>query len=255
MNELKMKAKAGVTLVELLVVILIVTILSVSLLPLLKPYIEEAKYAAEPIPVLANIQTKINLYHYEKDKLPGVDCSSTSTCAVATWQSDANDGVISYNQAFYTLTESGSSNLSTNSWEHFANKVDVDWQDLMGRRMNPSHFSYVNLKGDGSTKYGYAVGVFGDGNGLGKGTGYAVLTIVDTSSTRKVKIVGTWRRYKPTGSDTPVTFAIGGQPSKESDYCHLPDYDTCFGGDVSDLIDALKNGGWEFNEEAVGSGS
>ena len=70
MNKLKMKAKAGVTLVELLVVILIVTILSVSMLPLLQPFVTEAQYAAEAIPVIANMRTKIGLYVYEKGKLP-----------------------------------------------------------------------------------------------------------------------------------------------------------------------------------------
>ena len=52
MSKIKMKARAGVTLVELLVVILIVTILSVSMLPLLQPFVVESQYAAEPIPVI-----------------------------------------------------------------------------------------------------------------------------------------------------------------------------------------------------------
>ena len=66
MNAMIRKAKAGVTLVELLVVILIVTILSVSMLPLLKPFVVEAQYAAEPIPVIGNLRTKVGLYQYDK---------------------------------------------------------------------------------------------------------------------------------------------------------------------------------------------
>lgn len=74
LNSLKAKlhAREGVTLVELLVVILIVTILSVSLLPLLQPFITEAKYAAEPIPTIGSLRTKIELYRYNHNYLPGM---------------------------------------------------------------------------------------------------------------------------------------------------------------------------------------
>ncbi len=58
-------SRSGVTLVELLVVILIVTILSVALLPLLGPFIVRARYAAEPIPVLGNIRTMVGVYKFD----------------------------------------------------------------------------------------------------------------------------------------------------------------------------------------------
>ena len=188
-----MKARSGVTLVELLVVILIVTILSVGLLPLLKPYIEQAKYAAEVQPTLGNIQTKINLYQYEKDQLPCTDVTTdangtkTETAhddTAYTWMIDATK-TSGKARAYKKATDSGLTSGSKTVAEytgtgHISNFVDVDWQDLMGKRINPSQFSYHVIKGLGAAKYGYAVGVFGDGDGIAKGTGYAILTLVDS---------------------------------------------------------------------------
>ena len=68
MNKLITKARSGVTLVELLVVILIVTILAVSLLPMLQPFVVEAQYAAEAIPVIGNLRTKIGVFQYDHGK-------------------------------------------------------------------------------------------------------------------------------------------------------------------------------------------
>lgn len=69
---LKKQAQAGFTLVELLVVILIIVILSVTMLPLLKPFVTKAQYAAEGVPTIGNLRTKIELFRIEKDYLPGV---------------------------------------------------------------------------------------------------------------------------------------------------------------------------------------
>ena len=254
MNELKMKAKAGVTLVELLVVILIVTILSVSLLPLLKPYIEQAKYAAEPIPVLANIQTKINLYQYEKDKLPGVlPMNNADPDIVETWKSVAtnDNGGVSFPHAEQRMNDTTISDWAATN-VHFAAKsrIDVDWQDLVGRQMNPTHFKYVCLKGDGVAKYGYVLGVFGDGDGLGVGTGYAVMTLVDTAN--NLKIVATWERYKPV-DDVQVYFDMESDPSDSSVFCWLPSPAAIWGNNatISGLVTDLEKAGWKFNESAV----
>ena len=244
MNKIKMKARAGVTLVELLVVILIITILSVSLLPLLKPYIEESKYAAEPIPVLANIQTKINLYQYEKDNLPGVYVDDTRCY---TWMTNGApvNGVQTYIPAYFTeAATGGKSETKDTTGNHIQDVIDVDWQDLLGRRMNPTHFQYHIIKGDGASQYGYAIGVFGDGNGLGKGTGYAVLNIVDTVHTNK--IVATWSKYKPS-VDAQLTFSSAATPSKEAPAVYVPMKTTAFSANPNALITSLKAAGWEFN--------
>lgn len=249
MNQLKMKAKAGVTLVELLVVILIVTILSVSLLPLLKPYIEEAKYAAEPIPVLANLQTKIELYQYEKDKLPEL---TTVTNGTATWWKDSSVAADSGTNAFVavavakgTLTAADGSNKNPDG--HIQNVLDVDWQDFTGKRMRPNHFQYVVTDNTGPSRYCYAVAVLGDGEGLGLGTGYAVCKIVNADIGQKV--VATWKKYKATHtgqyqlrmSDNIAAgnFAEGVIPVPNS---------TAIGTAAGwkQVITKMKDAGWEF---------
>ena len=277
MKQLLMKARSGVTLVELLVVILIVTILSVSLLPLLKPYIEQAKYAAEVQPTVANIQTKINLYQYEKDQLPGTiikagtvtEDTTVSDARAWTWILQTGNTTTSqkvYDKAQMTNLSQKPTQKYTGT-DHLADCVDVGWQDLMGRRMNPSQFVYHVIKGKGAAAYGYVLGVFGDGDGLAKGTGYAVLVVVDTAN--KLKLVGTWERYQPATDDT-VTLKVaasGTTPSKEDKYCYIPATadikgsstatGTSTGTTVQDyktMLETLKKAGWSFNfDDAISS--
>lgn len=259
MNKLLTKARSGVTLVELLVVILIVTILSVSMLPLLKPYIEQAKYAADVQPALAKIQTSINLYQYEKDRLPGVWAKSETDADGKTtlveqdtanydrtdwgWKQDTDvTEHREYVEVKYTGGVAGEKIDNLKNEHHFAGFVDVSWQDLMGRRLNPSQFRYHIIKGLGAAKYGYAIGVFGDGDGLAKGTGFAMLVLVDTKN--KEKVVATWERYAPK-SDEVVQFsasATGFNPDTAGNEakCYLPTY-------------ALLNGSGGEGEEGEGT--
>lgn len=205
MNELKMKAKAGVTLVELLVVILIVTILSVSLLPLLKPYIEKAKYAAEAIPVLATMQTKAELYQYEKNVLPPTSFAENVVGVYySTWTTNAAGEV-----TIPVNCNAGTLDTAAVTSGHFQDLTDTDWQDLTGKNMRPWDFQYVAPYNVKNGSYVYAVGVFGGrGNsGLAGGTGYAVCKIVDLGSSNKV--VGVWERYKSKDTNgTPLQFYV-----------------------------------------------
>ena len=271
MNKLTMKARPGVTLVELLVVILIITILSVGLLPLLKPFIEQSKYAAEVQPTLANIQTKINLYQYEKDKLPCTIETVIKAEDGKTTRQETNQDEISYTwiideavtgvnraykKAWFTNTGSGATTTTDtqpdSTAKHLSSWVDVDWQDLTGRRVNPAQFQYHVIKGSGAAKYGYALGVFGDGDGLAKGTGYAILVMVDTDA--KLKLIATWERYKPV-NDTPVTFKTSATwtPTKEDQFCYIPAYSNFSPQegetqmDYTTLLSNLKESGWSFN--------
>lgn len=338
MNNLKMKAKAGVTLVELLVVILIVTILSVSLLPLLKPYIVKAKYAAEPIPVLADLKTKINLYQYEKNYLPGMvrdsqnkvlqvsdnsklqmqtaiqsdtDLSNaggdstlmSGKSAVQTFvgvedqtvtgTADPNAKLITYSTAILEtlsgkissagtggsyvnsdiqvftsdpnvkaddLGKTISGSISTpdpNFAYHFSNDIDVDYQNLTGKRVRPNHFMYRAIYGGyQSGAYAFVVGVFGDDNGLDAGTGYAVIEIVNPAA--NVKYIGTWERYKTVSSTAKQIPIIDGTELPLTDFNDAKKINACWIGnpdmylapnnnqDVMDGITQLRQAGWEF---------
>ena len=237
LKSLKVKAdsRSGVTLVELLVVILIVTILAVALLPLLQPFVVKAQYAAEAVPVLGNVRVKVGLFHYEKSYLPGTVLDNNITGGANTDTQRSSEIVAGeFVQSFVPYTKSagakntvylrgmlssdatGLDDASTTAFAnvdddiyHFAKVLDLDYQEFTGRKFRPSDVQYVVPIADGSA-YIYAIGAFGSGEegGLPKGTGYAIIEIVDPTNQRK--IIATWERYKPkdAATTTPLTFVI-----------------------------------------------
>lgn len=259
MKQLLMKARSGVTLVELLVVILIVTILSVSMLPLLQPFVTEAQYAAEPIPVIGNLRTKIGLYQYNKGYLPNYYSNNPKT--VMTWMRDETDPE-KYVPTLYAAGSdgkiSGTPEESTGEslLNHIQRLIDVDWQELKGKRSFPSQYEYYVIS---ATNYpSYVVACFGDGVGLKAGTGYAVCEL----NYKNKKFIGTWSRYKPYGiedEDTKIvqqlhfgTTAPSDDNGEKLKYCYVPDPDD-FDPTSEDHDDGLPSevqnmikAGWEF---------
>ena len=271
MNQLKMKAKAGVTLVELLVVILIVTILSVSMLPLLKPFVVEAQYAAEAIPAIGNLRTKVGLYQYDKGNLPSV-CTfdTTLTDIFETWGFSDGNGTVSssptdaYVAGYKSLvseaassdtqvtTYTPGSDASKGNWGYL---IDVDNQDLVGKRCKPVHFQYA-VMANGST-YCYVIGCFGDNNGLPEGTGYAICELsVKANDGNVYKQIGTWKRYKAT-TDGQITFGTitsvatdSDTAKKSSTFCAIPakslfESPNATSGEL-DIVGYMESYGWEF---------
>jgi prepilin-type N-terminal cleavage/methylation domain-containing protein len=252
-----MKARAGVTLVELLVVILIVTILSVSMLPLLQPFVTEAQYAAEAIPVIGNLRTKIGLYQYDKGRLPVPDGSAGATnLIVQTWRVDDSDPE-KFIPAAYTIGDTTGPVDATNSLNGVANhiqkQVDVDYQDLKGKRSKPNHYQYFVISAVANPSY--VVGCFGDGNGLKGGTGYAVCEL--NYPKRNKKFIGTWKRYKPKDEEVAIQFTTDASAiDDDMTNCYVPDPDD-FASDAQNAtasdteglpqhIKNMKDAGWEF---------
>ena len=243
-----MKARAGVTLVELLVVMLIAVILAISLLPMFKEYICKAQYNAEAVPVIATLRTKISLYQYDHGRLPPNVADET----VASWEINQTDNQ-KYDIATYTLstppqsptydsteklTNSGKdTTVTTTPKLHFADTtvLDVDYQDLRGRRSLPIDYVYYNIKiNDASgqiskTDSAYVIGCFGSGEGLAAGTGYAVceLNLVSVGK----KYIGTFERYKAKqkSASNPVPYLylskndVGAGNPVSGDYVYCPD--------------------------------
>ena len=258
MNKLKMKARSGVTLVELLVVILIVTILSVSMLPLLQPFVVESQYAAEPIPVIGNIRTKIGVYQYDKGKLPCIvaDVNALiSSPKLETWAMADSSGnmhgskigtgenvstvdgttadkfVMAYTDlltgiAPTELTQFKPEDNPTAKNKHFGTLCDIDWQELKGKRSKPNHYQYLVMHN--GADYAYFLGCFSDGNGFKVGTGYAVCEIVSTTTGHKY--VGTWKRYKPLANNqiffTTSDADVGDNDPKHTIGCWVPEQAT-----------------------------
>lgn len=260
MNKLKMKAKAGVTLIELLVVVLIVVVLSVSLLPLLQPFVTEAQYAAEAIPVIGNLRTKIGLYQYDKGELPG--SSTNNTECVQTWAvsggaaGGANDSELFVPCQYKLPIDVGGRQIEAvpDIAFHVQRLIDVDYQDLKGTRSKPTDYHYYSISS--VSNLSYVVGCFGSGNkGLKAGTGYAVCELNYPSLGKKY--IGTWKCYKPVDENNgPIHFIsdVGkaidpntGRPVA----CYVPDKVT-FENDLSlksgepAVIGYMRTAGWEF---------
>ena len=286
MSKLKMKAQAGFTLVELLVVMLIIAILTVAMLPMFKEYICKAQYSAEALPVIGNLRTKIGLYYYDHGKLPGNIAAQT----VASWEFKADDRE-AYVPATYTLnqepsghtydetessptyqkmTYSGKTRIDdpTEKKKHFGDTtvIDLGADDLKGRRSLPVDYVYYNipcLDADGKpskTDTAYVVGCFGAGEGLAARTGYAVCEINNVAKGKKY--VGIFERYKAK--------ALREDEAEGVPYLYLKDQDTqeqggsglfvfCPDQISSDemspddskrptMVTTMENNGWKFSD-------
>lgn len=268
MKQLLMKARSGVTLVELLVVMLIVTILSVSLLPMFKEYITKAQYAAEAVPVIGTLRTKIGLYQYDHSKLP-INADS-STDYVSTWNYDGKEtfkvgkysistppsGAIDNTTKGIDKNNTGLTDL-TDTTKHIGDTtvLDIDFQDMKGKRTTPFNFVYYQIPCDDPLDSAYVVGCFGSGDGLAAGTGYAVCELNLVS--KKKKYVGTFERYKAkdkTGS-CPYLYLNNGTAAVSGDYVYCPSsIGTAEIGDASDgserpnVVFDMETAGWKFSD-------
>lgn len=222
--NLKSTSKSGFTLVELLVTILIIVILSVTMLPLLKPFVTQAQYSAEGVPVIGNLRTKVELFRIENDYLPGVPIdaagkvvnvsgktrttSDLSADTVGTEPTDLTDATTTWNGVQYLVVDdsssaggnvttkymSGSKELASVLGQHVWNRIDVNYSDLTGKKLRPQHIQYVVLKSEGDAYY-WVVACLGDGSGLAKGCGYVVAEYNNPNIKRK--FVATYENYKP----------------------------------------------------------
>ena len=250
MKQLIMKARSGVTLVELLVVILIVTILSVSMLPLLQPFVTEAQYAAEAIPVIGNLRTKIGVYQYDKGHVP--ESGTNGVDWVQTWRMTDGDSE-KFEPASYTLGGLGQPVTALDVTYHIQRHIDVDYQDLKGKRSKPIDYHYYSIRGTSNTCY--VVGCFGSGNGLKAGTGYAVCELNYPALGKKY--IGTFKCYKPVNENTPMQFVSGFANAWDSNVgrpvaCYVPTSEEFITDSVDEQthrpsqIGTMEAAGWEF---------
>lgn len=281
MNAIIRKAKAGVTLVELLVVMLIVVILAVSLLPMFKEYICKAQYSAEAVPVIGTLRTKISLYQYDHGKLPANVADNT----VAGWEFDSGTDKEKFEVATYTITAKPNTPQYTNGKmtnsgktaplaagdkkKHFGDTtlLDIDYQDLKGKRSLPIDYVYYNIKcldsaGQPSkTDSAYVIGCFGSGEGLAAGTGYAVCELNLVSAGKKY--IGTFERYKAkaksASNDCPYLYlnntdvGAGNQVSGDYVYCPHEIQAAEMGPDSQNgnrplIVTTMENNGWKFSD-------
>jgi prepilin-type N-terminal cleavage/methylation domain-containing protein len=274
----KLGSKSGVTLVELLVVMLIVVILAISLVPFLRDYIVRARYTAEAIPVIGDLRVKIELQRYEPGRLPGLKTNALAAGAlqssidgvsgasyIQTYVGDGTGGPLEAFEVGVAHIVGGAVTqelLDPAEARHFANDIDVTRTHLTGRRLRPNHVFYQGRECVDSPGYAYAIGVFGDGNGLNAGSGFAVLEVVNTGL--DMKLVAEWRRFVERGGDANIIpfgcgesiphnglDAAGGRAAAEAGYCHIGDLRVLTDPattttQMQDALDFLEEAGWEF---------
>lgn len=237
MKKLNFGSKSGVTLIELLVVILIVIILSVSLLPILRPFVVKAKYAAEGIPTIGHIRTLVTMFYTEHDRIPGVQAylnadgeevygmtskidvpvdgatfnwagavqSLRMVAAVGGAPADANQPTWLAAGDASDVTEVADARIPY----HFSRNVELSATDLQGKNAKPNHFQFLVMdSGYGDTSYAYAAGSFGDGDGVPAGTGYAVIEIQNAKNENRPKLTAVWQRYKEEESTQQICLAV-----------------------------------------------
>ncbi len=226
------------------------TVLVVLLLPLLdRPVVSGGDYKAEVMPAISGIRTKIGLYQYDNGKLPCIWDGTTNGPLVETWMPLGGDN--GRYAMGYAKFSGDKPPLRPEKLLWFGSPCDVDCRDLMGKYSRPNHYQYLVTLNEG-TNYAYFVGAFGDGNGLGLGTGFAVCEIVAKGH----KYIGTWQRYKSNGDVqacfTSNTLGLDGYDSggQFTLGCFVPDK-TSFDNMTEveghlDIIYTMAEYGWEF---------
>lgn len=263
-----MRRQSGVTLVELLVVILIVAILAVTMLPMFKKYVVQAQYAAEPIPLVGHIRTQIGLYQYEHNTIPW----NEPTYGVLTFKKESKK----FAAQVYAFADVRSDKAATAVTPY--QKMEISLNELSGKRVDPTQVHYAVVATNAC--YGYAIGIFGNGgDGLPQNTGYAVtecyfpgVTVSDkvgTSADSKIekgyKFVATWKNYTGDGAkdgNTQFFFSHAGagvatDGSKDLGICLIPNadgfssattLDNLFGsGKMTSQINGAC-GSWEYSD-------
>lgn len=239
----------------------------------------ESRYAAEAIPVIACLRTKILLYQYDNGILPciatnevsnGKNVGKVASPQIETWvfanfesRTDVltKPSIVSmcYKMASYALpsgdpplkggTIFDSAKDSNVGSRHLGVILDIDPLDLTGMYSRPSHYQYLVMCN--GTDYAYFIGCFGDGDGLPVGTGYAVCEISMPSIGRRY--MGTWRCYMQ-HSDMQVCFTTStqeeGVPWRILG-CYVPDkasFETMTEENGAlEVIGEMKKGGWDFS--------
>lgn len=277
-------SKSGVTLVELLVVMLIVVILAVTMMPFLRDYIVRARYVAEAVPVVGDLRTKIELHRYEPGQLPGMkDQDATSVDLLTSYVQGASAS--SYIQTWVENTASGAPTaqfdqgigvwtapslepqaLHDTEARHIGRDLNIESQHLTGRRLRPDHVFYTGRHAisTNAPSYAYCVGVFGNGKGLNAGSGYAVLEVYNANTNVNMKLVAEWRRFTERGAQgsqipmvsanekTATYTAAGGRAEYDAGVCHMGDLDALTSANataVSNQLVFLEAAGWEFTKK------
>ncbi len=277
MKTLKDMSRAGVTLVELLVVILIVTILAVSLLPMFRKFVNQAQYAAEAKPLIGHLRTQISLYQYDNGNMLPTAVNTESDLnpkprllGVMSFQATGDNGAW---QPYFDTDFDGEPDDDAASWS-FLRMMDIPISEMQGNHMTPGHLEFAvqrngavdaDTPADIAGAYAYAIGIFGREGGLQPGTGYAVYEAFfpkvaagqfesDSGIQNKehgFKLIGTFERMSADGGEKHFGYKPGEDKPEICVISQLTNEDfsveTIEGiRDLMDEMDINAGGEWKF---------
>lgn len=210
------KEKNGVTLVELMVVMLIVVILTVAMTPQLSQFIVKAKYAAEAIPIVGSLITVLQL---ESTAVSSPSASNRAACAnalsdicQATLALQSRGGCAALNDLTGEVV-TGSTNAIVTGW------IQTHASNLDGR-----HFASTDLQlriehWDPETRsFLFSVAVVGGSRkgGAPAGTGYARLVADFESKEGRRQFAVAWERYSNGGARRSDRLRLRGGGTNDS---------------------------------------
>jgi len=120
--------------------------------------------------------------------------------------------------------------------DHFSADLDVDYEHFSGNRLRPNHVFYrADYAGYKQGGHVFAIGVFGDGDGLAVGTGYAVMEIHNPST--ETKVVATWERWRPVDAQAgQLTFKNSDEWAMPASPVLLLEENVCWMGSIDDFM-------------------
>lgn len=253
----------------MLIGIMLIALSYVLQLPWYMPQLRRAYYLADGVPVIGDIRTKVELFRYEHDHLPGVPTLDgkvvTNDCGYATsaLRADDRSAVADGGNAVQTMVVDDSSGkvnylcggcVLTNESEmanHVWRQTDISSNDLTGSKLQPNQVQYAAIMSS-SNAYYWVVGCFGDGRGLSAGTGYVVAEFNDQANKRM--LVAQFENYKPIAS-VPLSIHVGpmeqeGGPTTDRETMlkagkvFLPTAEMLL-NDYDNAIKAMREFGWQ----------
>jgi energy-coupling factor transporter transmembrane protein EcfT len=175
------------------------------------PLVVRAHYAANADPAVGDLRTQIELYRQKfgqwpglantignkEGAKPGAEAGAFKQTGLQTFLYDEESQTSGIYQAALWDIAKGRPVPMEDPIQHFSGLIGRTSSDfIQSGRLHPNHVFYRAFASTTHTgTYLHVVGVFGDGNGLKAGTGYAVLEMANPAT--QTRIIAVWRRMKP----------------------------------------------------------
>lgn len=151
-------------------------------------FICQAQYSAKAKPLVGHLYTQLSQYVSDNGRLPFPEGETgTYTTFVSTNSIDQ--------ARVYSLSDGSAREMVYE--KNVLQRSDVSIEDILERRLTPRHLQIACLANETNGVQGYAIGTFGNGDGLPFDSGYAVQEIYfpDVDSGESYRLCAVWEKY------------------------------------------------------------